>query len=86
MSSEYRTICDFCGKETKCFSSQLLPASKEFEENQWSVRIYSHWLEDKEEFKELNSRIEFEADACLDCAQRASAVLRELRTRTLNGE
>lgn len=80
MASEYRNICDVCGKETKGFAScdWADPGYVELAKNNWDVRIYSHWLEGVKDsdLMELQTKNEVSLDACLECVLRLGVAIR----------
>ncbi len=80
MASEYRNICDICGKETKGFCTNE-KTDKALAQDNWDIRIGNIWWEGDDYPKELKRDIEVSWDACLDCAKEAAQVLKEWKEK-----
>lgn len=80
MSSEYRNICDLCGKETRGFCTNKT-TDKELAQDNWNIQIYNHWWEDvnDSDLKERKEEREVSLDACRDCSKECAEALRKLK-------
>jgi len=80
MTSEYRNICDICGKETKGFCDGK-NTDKELALNNWDIRIDAMWWEEDDKYGksllEMKKESEVNLDACMDCAKDISRILKK---------
>ena len=78
MTSEYRLICDICGKETRGFCDNK-STDEDVAKQNWDIRIDAMWFEAVKDANllKMKEKTEVSWDACVDCAVEAAKVLRE---------
>lgn len=75
MSTDYTTVCDFCGAKVCGKSDDWTVKS-----NNWRISVDNSWFEPRkdDEHFELKHNTQVDKDACLECAKKVSDVIKKI--------